>query len=48
VFVIGNTGTVVYVIRTSDGLVMIDALGANQVDTCCCPASRRSASTPHR
>lgn len=33
VFAIGNSGTTVYVIRTSAGLVMIDALAANQVDT---------------
>jgi metallo-beta-lactamase class B len=33
VYVIGNAGTVVYVIQTSDGLLMIDSLGANQVDT---------------
>ena len=29
VFAIGNTGTTVYVIRTSAGLLMIDALGGN-------------------
>jgi metallo-beta-lactamase class B len=33
VYVIGNAGTVVYVIQTSAGLLMIDSLGANQVDT---------------
>jgi metallo-beta-lactamase class B len=33
VYVIGNEGTVAYVIRTSAGLLMIDALGANQVET---------------
>jgi metallo-beta-lactamase class B len=38
VYVIGNTGTVVYVIRTSDGLVMIDALGANQVESVLLPS----------
>jgi metallo-beta-lactamase class B len=32
VYVLGNIGTVVYVIGTSDGLVMIDALGADQVE----------------
>jgi metallo-beta-lactamase class B len=32
-YVIGNAGTVVYVIQTSDGLAMIDSLGANQVET---------------
>src|SRR5690349_23197177 len=33
VYVIGNQGTVVYVIRTSAGLLMIDSLAANQVET---------------
>jgi metallo-beta-lactamase class B len=33
VYAIGNTGTVVYVIQTSAGLMMIDALGANQVES---------------
>ena len=31
VYVIGNQGTVAYVISTSDGLLMIDSLGADQV-----------------
>jgi metallo-beta-lactamase class B len=33
VYAIGNVGTVAYVIRTSAGLMMIDALGANQVES---------------
>ena len=33
VYAIGNAGTVVYIVQTSAGLLMIDALGANQVDT---------------
>jgi metallo-beta-lactamase class B len=33
VYAIGNSGTTVYVVRTSAGLLMIDALSANQVDT---------------
>ena len=33
VYVIGNQGTAVYVIRTSDGLLMIDSLAANQVES---------------
>jgi metallo-beta-lactamase class B len=37
VYVIGNAGTVAYVIRTSAGLVMIDALGANQVESVLLP-----------
>ena len=37
VYAIGNSGTVAYVITTSAGLVMIDALGANQVETRAAP-----------
>src|ERR1700758_1480679 len=33
VYVIGNQGTVAYVIATSDGLLMIDSLGADQTET---------------
>ena len=33
VYAIGNTGTTAYVIRTPAGLLMIDALSANQVDS---------------
>jgi metallo-beta-lactamase class B len=33
VWVIGNAGTVVYVVQTNAGLLMIDAMGANQVET---------------
>jgi metallo-beta-lactamase class B len=33
VYAIGNIGTVAYVIQTSAGLLMIDALGANQVES---------------
>src|SRR6266699_1575118 len=33
VYAIGNQGTVAYVIKTSAGLMMIDALGADQVST---------------
>jgi len=33
VYAIGNTGTTAYVLQTSAGLVMIDALSANQVDS---------------
>ena len=32
-YVIGNAGTVVYVVQTSNGLVMFDSMGANQVET---------------
>jgi len=37
VYAIGNSGTVAYVINTSAGLVMIDALGANQVESVLLP-----------
>src|SRR5579863_9772929 len=33
VYVIGNQGTVVYVIQTSAGLLMFDSLAADQTDT---------------
>ena len=33
VFAIGNSGTTVYVIRTSAGLLMIDALGGNDAQS---------------
>jgi len=33
VYAIGNIGTVVYVVQTSDGLVMLDALAANEGET---------------
>jgi metallo-beta-lactamase class B len=32
-YVIGNSGTAAYVVKTSDGLLMIDSLGVNQVET---------------
>jgi metallo-beta-lactamase class B len=38
VYAIGNVGTVAYVIQTSAGLMMIDALGANQVESDLLPA----------
>src|SRR5262245_7489237 len=33
VYAIGNSGTTVYVFQTSAGLLMIDALAANQVES---------------
>src|SRR5438067_1069320 len=33
VYVIGTSGTAVYVVQTSAGLLMIDSLGASQVET---------------
>src|SRR5258708_8927900 len=46
VYVIGNAGTVVYVIQTSDGLLMIDSLGANQVDTQLLPGLQKLGLDP--
>jgi len=46
VYVIGNQGTVVYVIQTSDGLLMIDSLGANQVDTQLLPGFQKLGLDP--
>jgi metallo-beta-lactamase class B len=40
VYAIGNSGTTVYVVRTSAGLLMIDALLANQVETQLVPGFR--------
>jgi metallo-beta-lactamase class B len=46
VYVIGNQGTVVYVVSTSDGFLMIDSLGADQVDTQLLPGFRRLGLDP--
>src|SRR6266852_1794332 len=46
VYVIGNAGTVVYVIQTSDGLLMIDSLGANQVDSQLLPGFQKLGLDP--
>jgi metallo-beta-lactamase class B len=46
VYVIGNQGTVVYVINTSDGLLMIDSLAANQVDTQLLPGFQKLGLDP--
>ena len=46
VYVIGNAGTVAYVIHTSAGLLMIDALGANQVDTLLLPGFQKLGLDP--
>jgi glyoxylase-like metal-dependent hydrolase (beta-lactamase superfamily II) len=40
VYAIGNSGTTVYVVQTSAGLLMIDALFANQVETQLLPGFR--------
>src|SRR5580704_6595180 len=47
VFAIGNQGTVAYVISTSAGLMMIDSLGANQVDTQLLPGFQKLGLDPH-
>jgi len=46
VYAIGNRGTVAYVIATSAGLMMIDALGANQVDTLLLPGFQKLGLDP--
>ncbi len=46
VYAIGNQGTVAYVIRTSAGLMMIDSLGANQVDTQLLPGFQKLGLDP--
>ena len=46
VSVIGNAGTVVYVVQTSDGLLMIDSLAANQVETQLLPGFRKLGLDP--
>src|SRR5580765_6104843 len=46
VYAIGNSGTAVYVIQTSDGLLMIDSLGANQVDSQLLPGFQKLGLDP--
>src|ERR1700740_1065069 len=46
VYVIGNQGTVAYVIGTSDGLLMIDSLGADQTQTQLLPGFQKLALDP--
>src|SRR5579864_9108917 len=46
VYVIGNQGTVAYVIGTSDGLLMIDSLGADQVQTQLLPGFQKLGLDP--
>ena len=46
VYAIGNSGTTVYVIQTSAGLLMIDALGANQVDSQLLPGFQKLGLDP--
>ncbi len=46
VFAIGNSGTTVYVIQTSAGLLMIDSLGSAQVDTLLLPGFQKLGLDP--
>src|SRR5579872_1725299 len=41
VYAIGRVGTVVYAITTSDGIILIDAGYANQVDTVLLPGMKK-------
>jgi metallo-beta-lactamase class B len=46
VYAIGNSGTTVYVLQTSAGLLMIDALGAAQVETQLLPGFKKLGLDP--
>jgi metallo-beta-lactamase class B len=46
VYAIGTSGTTAYVVQTSAGLLMIDALGAAQVDTLLLPAFQKLGLDP--
>jgi metallo-beta-lactamase class B len=46
VYAIGNSGTAVYVIQTSDGLLMIDSMAANQVDSQLLPGFQKLGLDP--
>jgi metallo-beta-lactamase class B len=46
VYIIGNSGTAVYVIQTSAGLLMIDSLAANQVETQLLPGFQKLGLDP--
>jgi metallo-beta-lactamase class B len=46
VYAIGNSGTTVYVLQTSAGLLMIDALGSNQVDSQLLPGFQKLGLAP--
>jgi metallo-beta-lactamase class B len=46
VYIIGNSGTAVYVIQTSAGLVMIDSLAADQVQTQLLPGFQKLGLDP--
>lgn len=46
VYTIGNTGTVAYAITTSDGIILLDSLAANQVDSVLLPGMRKLGLDP--
>lgn len=46
VFAIGNTGTVAYAITTSDGIILLDSLAANQVEPVLLPGMRKLGLDP--
>ncbi len=46
VYVIGNAGTVVYVVQTSNGLVMFDSLGTAQLETQLLPGFQKLGLDP--
>lgn len=48
VYIIGNTGTVVYAVDTPEGIILIDALAANQVESVLLPGMRKLGLDPAR
>ena len=46
VYVIGNAGTIVYVVQTSNGLVMLDSLGTAQLETQLLPGFKKLGLDP--
>jgi len=46
VYAIGNTGTVAYAISTSDGIILLDSLAANQVEPVLLPGMRKVGLDP--
>ncbi len=46
VYVIGNVGTVVYAITTSDGIILMDSLAGNQVESVLLPGLRELGLDP--
>ena len=46
VYAIGNTGTVAYAITTSEGIMLLDSLAANQVESVLLPGMRKLGLDP--